>query len=66
MKITINGKQKEIEYPKTLWDITSDSFRKSKEVIVLHNDKICGIQEQKDILIKNNDRIEFVQLIGGG
>ena len=66
MKITVNGKLKEITDQKTLWDLTFSSFKKNKEVIVLHNDKICRVQEQKNTLIKENDRIEFVQLIGGG
>lgn len=67
LKLKVNGKQNEI--PK---DVTSvaDLLRfyqlDSRAVIVELNEKIIDRESYNDTKIKEGDRVELVQFVGGG
>ena len=66
MQITVNGKAKKITAAKTLHQFLIDTLKKPKGVVVLLNDNIIKEHQQKEIYLNSMDRIEFIQMIGGG
>ncbi len=66
MQITVNGKAKKITAAKTLYQLLIDTLKKPKGVVVLLNDNIIKEHQQKEIQLNSMDRIEFIQMIGGG
>ena len=66
MKITLNGKIKKIDESKTLYNLLFTAYKEPKGIIVMQNDRIMNDKQQKESLVKENDKIDFLQIIGGG
>ncbi len=68
MKVTIllNGKKEEIQEKTTLSSLLSLKNIRPEVVTVELNDEIIRRNEYPEILLKPNDRIEFVYYMGGG
>ena len=66
MKITLNGKKKEIKTPTLLSNIIQQSCKQPQYVIAEVNGKIIKSISWEKTAIKNNDIIELVSFVGGG
>ena len=66
MKITLNGKIKEVVKNQTLKDLLQVTYREPKGIIVMRNDQIMNDKQQVETQIEENDKIDFLQIIGGG
>lgn len=66
MKITLNGKKKEIKNAQLLSNIIQQSCKQPQYVIAEINGKIVKSIFWGKTTIKNNDIIELVSFVGGG
>lgn len=66
MKITLNGKTKEIDEKLTLHTLLYSTYKEPKGIIVMKNDQIMNDKQQKETHVHDNDKIDFLQIIGGG
>ena len=65
-KIQINGKKVVIKQNFSVQDVLKKYRLYRKKVAVELNGKILPQNEYKKKVLKNNDKIEIVQFIGGG
>ena len=65
-KIQINGKKVLIKQNFTLQDVLKKYKLNKKKVAIELNGKILPQNEYKKKVLKNNDKVEIVQFIGGG
>ena len=66
MKIIINGNEKEINDLQNLQEIVQLFSRDNQSTIVELNGKIIPLQQQKSRKLRPGDRLELIQLVGGG
>jgi thiamine biosynthesis protein ThiS len=66
MIITVNGKERKIGPDYTLKQLLTDTFKKPKGIIVLLNNDIVKGDRQQETFLRARDRVEFIQMIGGG
>mgnify|MGYP001323846655 CR=1 FL=1 len=65
-KIQLNGKNIVLKHNFSIFDIINKYKINSKKVAIEFNGKILPKNKYKKILVKDNDKIEIVQFIGGG
>jgi len=65
-KIQLNGKKITLNQKISLFDLLKKYKLDKKKVAVELNKKIVIKQMYKKKILKNNDKIEIVQFIGGG
>ena len=65
-KIQLNGKKITLNQKISLFDLLKKYKLDKKKVAVELNKKIVIKQMYKNKILKNNDKIEIVQFIGGG
>jgi sulfur carrier protein len=66
MKITLNGKLKEINNAENIEGFVSSLFAKCEGIIVELNEEMINRSQWKDHMLKDGDRIELIQFVGGG
>ncbi len=66
MKIILNGEEKSLENPVTVSQLLADMGMAQKRVAVEVNLEIVPRSEHGQFQLKDADRIEVVQAIGGG
>ena len=66
MKVFINGNEKEIDNSSNLQDIVQHFSRQSRAIIIELNGKIIKDEKRKDYKVHPGDKIELIQLVGGG
>jgi sulfur carrier protein len=66
MKITLNGENRSLERPLTISELLLEMGATGKRVAVEVNQEIVPRSEHAQYQIKNDDRVEVVQAIGGG
>lgn len=66
MKITLNGKEKELTPSLNLKEIITQFTKKSQRVIVELNGNIIRAPQWENISLKEGDCVELVSLVGGG
>lgn len=67
MELLINGAQLTVPTSvKTILELMTHLDLSSPVIIVEHNDVILQKEEHKDVQLKEGDKIEFVQFVGGG
>ena len=66
IQIYINGKTKIVGINNSLYSILKKLTIKNKFIAVELNAEVIPKSQYKNIIIKNNDKIEIVQFIGGG
>ena len=66
IQIYINGKKKNINVNDNLNDILEDFSIKNKLVAIELNEEVVPKSKYKTKRISQNDRIEILELIGGG
>ena len=66
IQIYINGKKKNIDFKYSLIDVLKDYSLKDKLIAVEINREIIPKSRYKNKKINQNDRIEILELIGGG
>lgn len=66
MKITLNGKEKELTSSLNLKEIITQSTKESQRVIVELNGNIIRAPEWENTSLKEGDCVELVSLVGGG
>lgn len=66
MLIYINGEQFQTEDSKNLKLLLSELGYQDKKIAVELNEEIISSRIHADVQLKENDRLEIVQAIGGG
>ena len=66
IKIKLNGRLKSINKNSTLFNIIQKNKIPLKKIAIELNQEIVDKKKIKSINIKNNEKIEIVQFIGGG
>ena len=66
IQIYINGKKKNINSNSNLINILEEYSLKNKLVAVEINQEVIPKSSYKTIIINKNDKIEILELIGGG
>ena len=66
IQIYINGKKKNIDIDSNLIDILAEYSLKNKLVAIEINQEVIPKSKYKTKTINKNDKIEILELIGGG
>ncbi len=66
MKIVLNGEEKSLDSPVTVTQLLADMGMAEKRVAVEVNLEIVPRSEHGQFQLKDADRVEVVQAIGGG
>jgi sulfur carrier protein len=66
MKITLNGQDRSLDRPMTVSELLLELGATGKRVAVEVNQEIVPRSEHTQYQLKNDDRVEVVQAIGGG
>ncbi|MGW8248122.1 MAG: sulfur carrier protein ThiS [Acidiferrobacterales bacterium] len=66
MKITLNGQDRSLDRPMTVSELLLELGATGKRVAVEVNQEIVPRSEHSQYQLKNDDRVEVVQAIGGG
>ena len=65
-KIQLNGKKIKIRPKLTVYELLKQFKLNKKKVAIEYNGKIISQINYKKKYLKNNDKVEVVQFIGGG
>ncbi len=65
-KIQLNGKKVSIRANLSILDLLKKYKLNNKKIAIEHNGKIIPSNNYKKKMLKNNDKLEIVQFIGGG
>ena len=63
---TLNGNQYFTDHKLTIFSLINYFNYNSSLLVLEYNNSICAKKNWDTILIKNNDRIEIVTIVGGG
>lgn len=66
MKITLNGKDKQIKKNQTIKDFFKEYHLEPNSLVVEINGKIFNGLKAKEISVFPGDKIEFISFFGGG
>ncbi len=66
MKIFINGKEETLLNETCLYDLIIQRGLNSDSIIVEYNFELIGTQDWTSIKLKENDKLEILQFVGGG
>ena len=67
MKVTINGKETELENEVTIKEILEKEYVEMQDYVTVQlNEDIISIDNYETHIIKNGDVIEFLYYMGGG
>ncbi|MDX5151851.1 MAG: sulfur carrier protein ThiS [Acidiferrobacterales bacterium] len=66
MNITLNGQDRSLDRPMTVSELLLELGATGKRVAVEVNQEIVPRSEHSQYQLKNDDRVEVVQAIGGG
>lgn len=66
MKLTINGKETNNDAFKNLEELVAASVTKIEGIVVELNGKIVRKNQWKEQPLKEGDKIEMIQFVGGG
>ena len=66
MKVTVNGEEKNLKDSLSLKDLLAWHEVKSQRIAVEINGEIIDRSQFKQICIKENDKIELIEFLGGG
>ena len=65
-KIQLNGKKVSIKANLSILDLLKKYKLNNKKIAIEHNGKIIPSNNYEKKMLKNNDKLEIVQFIGGG
>ena len=66
MKVFLNGKETMSQEEAGLEDVIRALGFNPERVVVQHNGRILTREEWKDVFVRENDRIDVLQFVGGG
>ncbi len=66
MKIVVNGKELDAKKDITVLELLKELKILDKTMAVAVNLKVVKKENWKDFVIKENDRVEFLNFVGGG
>ncbi len=66
MKLIINGKEKTVNQDATLHQIINDLQIEDKVMACAVNMEIVKKEDWESFILKENDKIELLQFVGGG
>ena len=66
MNITVNGIIKDSEPARRLQEFLSSLFASCDGIIVELNEEIVKRENWQETVLKDGDRIELIQMVGGG
>lgn len=66
MKIMVNGKEEFIKEGMTLDEIVNLKSYNTAHILVVYNAELIKRESMSGVVMKDNDRIEFIKFVGGG
>ena len=66
MKLTINGKEREVHSSKTVTELVQELEINAPNIAVALNCQVIPKSQYPDTFIKEGDQIEIVHAVGGG
>ncbi|MCL2766869.1 MAG: sulfur carrier protein ThiS [Peptococcaceae bacterium] len=66
MRIVLNGKDEELAEGLTVARLISDKSINPANIIVEHNYNIVKNEDWQNVVLKDNDNLEILRLVGGG
>lgn len=66
MKITVNGREREVADGLTLAQLLSEMKLDARSLAVERNQSIAEREDFESTVIEDGDRLEIVQFVGGG
>jgi len=66
MIIIVNGKEEQIDKDAALFSIINKFSLDIDRIVLEHNGDIPDKTAYNEIILKENDRIEIIQFVGGG
>lgn len=66
MKLTVNGKEIQIESAVSVYEYLEQKGIKPAAVIVEYNYEIPDREKWKEIILKDGDNLEIIKFMGGG
>lgn len=66
MQITVNGQKTLVNQGITLYDFLNLKGLDPEKIVVEYNCKIIKTQHWQNIVLKENDNLEILKLVGGG
>ncbi len=66
MKLTVNGKENEIQSAVSIYEFLEQKGIKPATVVVEHNYEIPDRGSWKEVLLKDGDNLEIIKFMGGG
>lgn len=66
MQITVNGKIETLLQEMTLQDYIKQKGLVSRNILIEYNFQLVSSKELLTIYLKENDRLEVLQIVGGG
>lgn len=66
MKILVNGKEESIKEGMTLDEVINLKSYNPSHILVVYNSELIRRESLAGVVMKDNDRIEFLKFVGGG
>jgi sulfur carrier protein len=66
LRITLNGREEILKDGTTLTELVSLKQLNIDDVIVVYNHQLAKKESWPDIVLKENDGLEFLRFVGGG
>ncbi len=66
MIIQLNGEERQLHSPLTLWDLLTTEAIPIQSIAVAVNDEIVPRSEFERRQVNNQDRVEIIHAVGGG
>ncbi|MBD1399501.1 sulfur carrier protein ThiS [Pelovirga terrestris] len=66
MRITVNGKHKQITDPTSIAALFEMVGVNPEQVVAEHNGTILAPQQYRETILREGDTIELIQFVGGG
>ena len=66
IQVTVNGKDRELDGPKSLLEFLKESNISPQLIAIAHNGIVLLKSEYDNISVKEGDFLEIVRMVGGG
>ena len=66
MKIVVNGKEEFVKEGMTLDEVVNLRSYNPAHILVVYNSEMIRRESLAGVVMKDNDRIEFLKFVGGG
>ncbi len=66
IQVTVNGKDRELDGPKSLLKFLEENNISPQLIAIAHNGVVLHTNEYGKVSIKEGDSLEIVRMVGGG